>query len=153
MPDTAFRRDPTDLLTLPVLWFSWRLWTRLHGPQRPLPRRAWLALPLAALSNSGPPDPGISCLAAEQGRVFAVTSWGASLSYHGSFVSDDGGLTWQEADSAEVAAIKCQPPHRLSGFGPALIELVAGDQILHLLGQSGQVLGCFLRLPGRGQAL
>ena len=87
----TLRRDPTDLLTLPVLALGLYLW---HRPAPLRPRRAawgWVALPLAALltiANSTQPDPGVACLQAENGRVYASGPLG-------SYQSSDGGLTWR----------------------------------------------------------
>lgn len=96
-------RDPTDLLTLPALWLAWRLWKSESYRARMAPRtlrvRAACVIALAALAtvaNSGPVDPGISCLHADGDAVYAVAAWGGPRSSF--YRSDDGGLTWQELD-------------------------------------------------------
>ncbi len=99
--------DPTDLLALPVLAASWRLWQRYGrasvrsyqtfsaSPRPPVTASSqarWLLLPLAAfltLANSAPPSYGLTCLSVANGQVSAS-------GYYSQWVSADGGLTWQE---------------------------------------------------------
>ncbi len=98
--ESILLRDPTDLLTLPALWGAWLLWRSEGARQQgaPTPGRAAFFIALAALAtvaNSGPMDPGISCLHVEDDRVYAIAYWDGIIS--SVFVSDDGGLTWERA--------------------------------------------------------
>ncbi len=95
-------RDPTDLLMLPALWPAWLLWRSESRQSAPAPRRAVGVIVLAALAtiaNSGPLDPGISCLHLEGDRVYAIAYWNGMT--RGAYISDDGGLTWEDFASED----------------------------------------------------
>lgn len=97
--DSMLRRDPADLLTLPALLIAAWVWTRprLRRQERSRPRRAGIMISLAMLAtiaNSAAPDPGITCLDVQDGRIEAYNIY----SYYEIFVSRDGGLTWQVTD-------------------------------------------------------
>ncbi len=82
-------RDPSDLLALPVLAASWRLWRAVGDA--PV-RRTWPVLALASLAtlaNMAAPDHGVIRLAAHEGQILAVAYYGRDT-----FASRDGGLTW-----------------------------------------------------------
>ncbi len=94
--ESILLRDPTDLLTLPALWPAWRLW-QSTARQRPAaaPYRTAGVIALAAfatIANSGPKDPGITCLHLEEARIYAIADWAGMTG--GVYTSDDGGLTW-----------------------------------------------------------
>lgn len=86
---------------LPALWPAWRLWQSESYRARvaPRPRRAHAACvialaALATIANSGPMDPGITCLQADGDRLYACDWWyGSARTF---YYSDDGGFTWQE---------------------------------------------------------
>jgi hypothetical protein len=91
--------DPTDLLALPALWLGWRFWqTPAYAHSTHLQRRrlAPLApLVLAAfltLANAAAPEYGIACLEADRQMIIADST-------HQSFVSHDGGLTWERGQN------------------------------------------------------
>jgi len=93
---SALRLDPTDLLALPALLITWRVWKHGESRRLALPSRGWVLLPLAALAtiaNSPAPYFGIECF--QQADSSIVTGPSSFLS----FTSRDGGLTWQEEDS------------------------------------------------------
>jgi hypothetical protein len=85
----SLRADPTDLLALPALGLGLFLWRTT--PAAPLRRPAGLALlPVAALltlANAAMPDPGILCLASQDGQIIAAAGYAA-------FASQDGGRSW-----------------------------------------------------------
>ncbi len=88
--------DPTDLLTLPVLFLSWRWWHSIDVTGEGVPRRAWgllILASLATLGNAAAPDYGILCLREKNGEIVAA---GGPWQFQGPFVSRDGGLTWRE---------------------------------------------------------
>lgn len=134
--ESILLRDPTDLLMLPALWLAWRLWqAETHRRQPPVLQcaasraRAASIIALAALAtiaNSGPIDPGITCLHLEGERVYAIAEWNGNLNWV--FSSDDGGLTWQEQlsqynpepSTAELPEFQC-------GYGGGDAWLVAGN--------------------------
>jgi hypothetical protein len=115
----AWRRDPTDLLALLALLPAWKLWTTgvIWSPRHPVIRSAtqirlpsaghplrrppttrylaWLVVPLSMLltmADSPQPrgDPGVYCLAEQNGDLIART-------VTGDYLSRDGGLTWDLA--------------------------------------------------------
>jgi hypothetical protein len=86
----SLRRDPTDLIALVVLAFSWRLWAHQRASTPSLRAPGWAALSFAVLltvANSMAPDIGVERLSAGDGRVYACSTYEA-------FVSEDGGLSW-----------------------------------------------------------
>lgn len=95
--------DPTDLLALPVLLIPAWLWFRQCSPGVQLervsqqrPTSAWRYLILAAatltaLADAAMPDPGVNCLLV---KGDAIVSAGV---YGNSYISQDGGLTWQSS--------------------------------------------------------
>jgi len=97
----ATRPDPSDLLALPALALGVYLWRA--APDRPPRYTAGLvALPLAALltlANAAMPDPGIVCLAHQEGLLVASAGYTT-------FTSQDGGQTWQTAQLG--ASFDCQ---------------------------------------------
>jgi len=98
--------DPSDLLTLPALYVTWRVWRSADGPGERVPPRAWGVLVLASLATLGnavAPDYGIACLYASGGQIVAV---GGPFASERAFVSGDGGLTWSE-DSDRAEALAC----------------------------------------------
>jgi hypothetical protein len=97
--------DSTDLLALPALLVGWSLWRRGRAQSLVLRRRGWAVLSLAVLTvvaDAAAPDYGINCLI-EQGSKLVAPSL-----YHQTFVSEDGGLTWQEESSLRELASKCE---------------------------------------------
>jgi len=115
----AWRRDPTDLLAVLALLPAWKLWTtgaiwRTRHPlirwpiqicrrsaghplRRPPAARylAWMVVPLSMLltmADSPQPrgDPGVYCLAEQNGDLIARTGTR-------DYLSRDGGLTWNLA--------------------------------------------------------
>lgn len=100
------RLDPSDLLALfsllPAAW----LWRRQTAA--PLVRLSWrmAALPLAALVTLGDaaaPDIGIACLEAGDGSIVAKAAY-----YEQTYVSNDGGLTWQVLEEQNNANCSLQ---------------------------------------------
>lgn len=88
--------DPTDLLTLPVLFLSWQWWHSIDVTGEGVPRRAWGLLVLASLAtlgNATAPDYGIVYLREKNGEIVAA---GGPWQFQGPFISRDGGLTWRE---------------------------------------------------------
>jgi hypothetical protein len=88
--------DPTDLLMSPALLIGWHIWR--HAEIRPSvsPRRGWIALSLAALAlvaDAAAPDYGINCLIEQDSTLIAPAAYGHT------FLSQDGGITWQEDNS------------------------------------------------------
>ncbi len=101
--ESILLRDPTDLLTLPALGLTWWLWhtetrhnvTVAQCAGRRARAASIIALAaLATIANSGPIDPGITCLHAEGDRVYAVADWSGMT--RSVYRSDDGGLTWEQ---------------------------------------------------------
>lgn len=116
----GWRRDPTDLIALVALIAAWRLWltapadeTQANdatGRSRPVraPAAGWIVLPLAALltvANSPLPEPGVFCLTAEDGDIQAYSG-------RASYVSHDGGLSWQPMAAAAQWSEICESPWR-----------------------------------------
>jgi hypothetical protein len=92
----SLRRDPTDLIALVVLVFSWRLWARRRPITPSLRAPGWAALPFAVLltvANSMAPNYGVEYLTTGEGRVYACSTYEA-------YVSEDGGLSWSGASLA-----------------------------------------------------
>lgn len=92
----SLRRDPTDLIALVMMAFSWRLWARQRPCTPSLRAPGWAALSFAVLltvANSMAPDIGVERLAAGDGKVYACSTYEA-------FVSEDGGLSWSGASLA-----------------------------------------------------
>ena len=92
----SLRRDPTDLLALVALAFSWWFWRRqiVHPPSFRAP--GWAVLPFAVLltvANSMAPNVGVECLAIDDRNVLAYTAYE-------SYVSEDGGLSWSDGSLA-----------------------------------------------------
>ncbi len=90
----TLRADPTDLLALPALVLAAWLWRQAQLSPRPRRAAGLVALPLAALltlANAAMPDPGITCLALQDGQVLASAAYTT-------FASQDGGLTWTVAE-------------------------------------------------------
>ncbi len=99
------RADPSDLLALLSLLPAGFLWYRVKAA--PVTRIRWqlVALPLAALvtlADAAAPDMGITCLQANDGGIVASTAY-----YPQSFVSNDGGLSWQSL--AGEGTVQCSP--------------------------------------------
>lgn len=114
----GWRRDPTDLAALVALIAAWRLWLAApgraaladdaKGHARPAraPAAGWIVLPLAALltvANSPLPEPGVFCLTAEGGAIQAYSG-------RASYVSHDGGLSWQPVGVDARWPEACQSP-------------------------------------------
>lgn len=100
--------DPTDLLTLPAMLAGWAVWqARGTRASRPLPRYGVTVLGLAALAtlaNSPAPNYGIECIEQpEPGLLVTRSSWGD----FGSYVSRDGGLTWEAAEPGQFEPAGC----------------------------------------------
>lgn len=90
--EPTLRRDPTDLLALPALAIAWHIWKDSGRDSPLLASRGLLMIPLVALvtiANSAAPNYGIVCLIEENSNIVASA-------FYDSFLSEDGGLTWQE---------------------------------------------------------
>ncbi len=90
------RVDPSDLLALLSLLLAACLWRK--APFGPTIRLNWrlAALPLAALvtlADAAAPDMGVACLSTGDGSILATAVY-----YQGKYVSQDGGLSWQELE-------------------------------------------------------
>jgi hypothetical protein len=99
------RADPSDLLALLSLLPAGWMWRTVKAG--PVMRLSWrlLALPLAALvtlADAAAPDMGVVCLQASDGAILASTAY-----YPQSFVSSDGGLSWQSL--AGEGSVQCSP--------------------------------------------
>jgi len=109
----SLRRDPTDLLALVALGFSWWFWERqkVHPPSLRAP--GWAVLPFAVLltvANSMAPNVGVECLAIDDPKVLAYTAYET-------FVSEDGGLSWSEGSLAAQA--ECLYAEKATHLGQA----------------------------------
>ncbi len=99
--------DPSDLLALPVLFLTWRLWQSVDVRRERVPRRAWgllLLASLATVANAAGPDYGIRCLSEGDGKIVAS---GGAWAPQRPFVSRDGGMTWSE-DPAADEELECE---------------------------------------------
>ena len=110
----ALRLDPSDLLALPALALSFWLWRSTRKPAHPLPdwqraARVMVLLPaamLVLLADAAAPDPGITCFAKQGAQIYAQGG------YDSSFVSQDGGITWQVHTPG--APIDCAPKNAVA---------------------------------------
>jgi hypothetical protein len=105
--------DPTDLLTLPALLISIKIWRT--ADRSFIPARAWPLLVLAILMTTGTTPPyfpsGVREIAEENGLLF-------TLDFH----SDDGGLTWQPGGKPDLYSMNYRP--KLEVFDPANSQIV-----------------------------
>jgi hypothetical protein len=92
--------DPTDLLTLPALLLGWYVWTQPQVKRVRLAPFAWVVLALGVMSTVAstdmPNDIGIFGLCQEETSLYAV-------SFYGTFNSQDGGLTWKDAEHSDIS--------------------------------------------------
>lgn len=99
------RIDPSDLLALPALWVAWRIWNQSAATAL-TPSRSWplLVLSVVALVATSPlyPNLGVYCLRQTGTDVTAYTS-------SGSFISKDGGNTWDFVEMSADIAENCSP--------------------------------------------
>jgi hypothetical protein len=112
--------DPSDLLALAVLPISVFLWFAEKPASERLRLRAWLLLPLFALitvADSAMPNYGIACLSQRDSMLIASAGYS-------SFISQDGGLTWSEADS-----LLDQKPCYSPGSGEDISLEIPGAQL------------------------
>ena len=126
------RLDPSDLLALLALLPAAWLWRSAKDtPVGPILRLNWrlLALPLAALvslADAAAPDMGVACLQAGSDGVVAT-----ALYYQQSYLSSDGGLTWQVLE--EQNPQQCQPqqdiPVLKSAAGDAQYRINRGQSV------------------------
>lgn len=116
--EVGWRRDPTDLVALAGLLLSASLWMRTPVPARGRVRLAapgWISLGLAVMltvANSPAPDPGIYCLVAQDGDVYAFSAYT-------SYRSGDGGLTWEDASAG--ARESCPAPWSTPSGAQAIV--------------------------------
>ncbi len=102
------RADPSDLLALLSLLPAGFLWLKVRPAQAAaIPQLRWwlLALPLAALvtlADAAAPDMGVTCLQASGGSIVANAAY-----YQGTYVSNDGGLSWQVVEEQNTS--NCGP--------------------------------------------
>lgn len=92
----GWRRDPSDLIALLALGLGWWFWNREGPAPAQHSKRGVVALMLGSLltvANAGAPDYGITCLLAQDSRVYAI---GVDA-----YVSTDGGLTWGPAEGVQ----------------------------------------------------
>jgi hypothetical protein len=92
--------DATDLLTLPALLLGWYVWTQPQVKRVRLAPFAWVGLALGVMSTLAstdmPDDIGIFGLCQEEASLYAA-------SFYGTFDSQDGGLTWKDAEHSDVS--------------------------------------------------
>jgi len=104
----TIRIDRTDLLTLPALLIGWRVWRSVKNHPGSLKPRAWgvIALGLVATvaTSSAEEIRGVSVLCQDNGREYAFEYSPRAAPNHQGYASNDGGLTWEDADSSIVAA-------------------------------------------------
>ncbi len=121
--------DPSDLAALLALLPAAWLWRKT--PPGPALRLNWrlLVLPLAAavtLGDAAAPDMGVACLQASDGSVLATTAY-----YQNSFLSHDGGLSWQSLAGEDTT--QCSPQQDIpvlnSANGEILYRINRGQSV------------------------
>jgi hypothetical protein len=87
--------DLSDLAALPALGVGWLVWARSKGEASRRSGGRWPVLALAALAliaDAPAPFHGIACLRQDGDNIVASSDFGG-----GSYVSADGGMSWQSA--------------------------------------------------------
>ena len=123
--------DPTDLITLPALLIGWYIWRQASDELIQLRARKWVVLVLGALATvatSPPPvDFGVACLEKRDTQIATITRED-SRDY---FVSEDGGITWQQNSLEERTSYNFPPCTRTSGEWRERQEWVLTDPANH----------------------
>ena len=120
----GWRRDPTDLVGLVGLAAGAALWVRTPEPaggRIELTAPGWAALIMATLltvANAPAPDPGIYCLEARDGDVWAYAGYT-------SYRTTDGGLTWERSDAQRGG---CPNPWQATSGAPVTMLDPNNDQ-------------------------
>jgi hypothetical protein len=102
------RIDATDLLALPALLIGWQVWRHSDNRRETVKPHAWSLIALgivATVATSAASEfNGIAVLCSENSKLYSF-----EYSYQGlpvqtvrSFVSDDGGLKWQDTNSRDA---------------------------------------------------
>ena len=126
----ATRLDSTDLLALPALLIAWCIWECSSTPITYHRRRGWLLMMIGAvltMANVGAsPNVGVRCVTNEGSRLLAI-AWVDEKS-SARFVSDDGGLTWQEETPGYT---DCPNQIFISAREPLLVKDPVNPMILY----------------------
>ena len=127
----GLRLDPTDLITLPALLIGWWVWQ--HAAQRQRSTR-WGWLPLAvgvlgSLANAPMPIYGTDCLTVLDNGALVVPQ-----EYPDSYVSYDGGLTWEAVLPESV------PGYESCESRPDVWTLTDSDQTIYRFTRGGPAI-------------
>jgi hypothetical protein len=97
----TLRLDPSDLLALPALWLGWKIWSSADSRRETVKPRVWLLLTLGVMATVATsvanPLHGIVHLCAEGTTLYAFEY---PVPPARAYRSEDGGLTWVQADVA-----------------------------------------------------
>lgn len=88
------KNDPTDLLALASLFAVWKFWENGDNSSKLKLVSGWVVIQIGIIltvANMPAQDYGINSLTIEENQIVAGSSYAR-------FVSDDGGLTWEEID-------------------------------------------------------
>jgi len=139
--------DPTDLIALPILGYSWMLWNKQRKSVST--RRAWLMFGiawLAAMATSFAPDTVVTQLVVQDNLIFAGTTYST-------YVSDDEGLSWTELADVplKVAESLENPPQLPKVVCDPYIETkcyrVSGDEVVERSTDGGSSWSVAWRVP------
>lgn len=117
--------DPSDLIALLVLPFTWMVWKSAETSTLLL-RRAWVAIPIAALllmADAAAPDLGVQCVAV------VGDSLRVEVPYRSSYESKDGGRTWQPYTEWEKYTCPSERAVMLDENNPVQYRWTAGEKI------------------------
>lgn len=139
--------DPTDLIALPILAYSWMLWNKKRKSISN--RRAWLMFGiawLAAMATSIEPDTVVTQLVVHDHLIFAGTTYST-------YVSDDMGLSWTElsdvpldvgerlSNAPQLPKIVCDP------YIETKCYRVSGDEVVEYSTDGGSSWAVAWRVP------